>query len=350
LYCNQFLNQTAPILLQDDTDNSILGMLGDQGNCNVISPQTADNVFINSVYPDITSFIADGFDYYHRNVPQLTPSIMDLGGGTTAPILCIDAGLFISCATWQEIPDGMVGGLGDERQKDYVLLKKFWNYFLEEQDTTTAMGLLNSVETALATRLKIAIAMGQDNYTTANMLKNTLLNVGEESLRYKQLLDLEIDLAQDTRTYLQLTSEEEDLVRQIAATNTLAAMDARIILYSAYGEEIVFALPQLPPIIADSLGNWSIHFKNQVSNVSSVTVYPNPANEYLNFQLNLMDADPSSLKIYNSIGIQVYEAIINDNDEIMPVNTANWVNGLYYYRLTDSQNTFYTGKFVVSGK
>ncbi len=145
------------------------------------------------------------------------------------------------------------------------------------------------------------------------------------------------------RTYLQLTSKEEDLVRQVAATNTLAAMDARIILYSAFGEEIVFALLQLPSFIADSLNNWNMH-------VPSVTVYPNPANEYLNFQLNLMDVDTSSLKIYNSIGIQVHEIFINDNDAIMPVNTAHWANGLYYYRLTDSQNTSYTGKFVVSGK
>ncbi|QQS31145.1 MAG: T9SS type A sorting domain-containing protein [Sphingobacteriales bacterium] len=182
-------------------------------------------------------------------------------------------------------------------------------------------------------------------------LTAALPDTEEESHRFKQLVQLETALAQSNLTYLDITSEEEALVREIAATNTLAAMDARIILYSAYGEEIVFALPVLPPIIADSLGNWNIHFKNQgSSNAPSVTVYPNPANEYVNFQLNLKGTDPFSLKIYNGIGIQVQEVIIKDNLAKLSVNTAHWKTGLYYYHLTDNQNTSYTGKFVISGK
>jgi len=349
LYCNQFLSNTIPWLLQDDTDNSILGMLGDQGNC-LSPPMPADNVFINSTFPDITSFIADGFDYYHRPVAQLTPTIVDLGGGTTTAIVC-GTDPNVSCRTWQEIPDEMINGLGEEKLINYVMLKKFWNYLLEEQDTASAMELLNSVDTEESTRLKIAVAMEQGNYTLSNNLALALPDAEEESHRFKQLVQLETALAQTSRTCLQLTSEEEALVREIAATNTLAAMDARIILYSAFGEEIMVTLPQLPSMIADSLGNWNVHFKNQGnSNHPSVTVYPNPVSGLQHIQMQWTNIEPVRIQIYNSWGAVIHEELLSSRQGLLLITTHDWTNGLYFYRLTDVNHSAHTGKIIFSGK
>ncbi|HRK29381.1 MAG TPA: T9SS type A sorting domain-containing protein [Chitinophagales bacterium] len=153
------------------------------------------------------------------------------------------------------------------------------------------------------------------------------------------------------RTYLQLTPEEETLVRQIAATHTLAAMDARVILYTAYGEEIIFALPELPPIIADNIGNWYIHFKNQ-ANVSMplVTVYPNPTIGSMQVQIQTTNLEPKQLQIYNIMGALVYEDELLNHQTQLLISIQNWASGLYYYQLTDNNGATYTGKFVVSGK
>ncbi|OWY23200.1 T9SS C-terminal target domain-containing protein [Sphingobacteriales bacterium UPWRP_1] len=347
LYCNQFINNTVPWLLQDDTAGAIAGMLDDQGNCDPSFPTPADNVFVNSVFPDITSFIADGFVYYHHPVPQLTPTIVDWGGATTTASPC-PSGNTVSCSTWQEIPDGMVAGLDNEKFIDYVLLKKFWNYLLDEQDTVAAVGLLNSLETNLAIQLKIAIAMEQYNFAEVQTLKNTLPDTDEETLHYKQLLQLEITLHQSERTYTQLTPEEEILVRQIATTNTLTAMDARIILYTAYGEEIMFTLPQVPALVAEETGNWNIHFKTNATDLSGkVRVYPNPAKEKINIQIHLSEAVPTYLQIYDAKGTLIQQTVLSDSITTLTFNIAQWASGLYYYRIVSDKNTPLVGRFVV---
>ncbi|PSJ73228.1 hypothetical protein C7N43_30270 [Sphingobacteriales bacterium UPWRP_1] len=347
LHCNQFTNNTVPWLLQDDTAGGIAGILDDQGNCDPSFPTPADNVFVGSVLPDILSFIADGFVYYHRPVPQLTPVIADLGGATTVNFLCGISGA-VTCATWQEIPDGMVAGLGNEKLVDYVLLKKFWYYLLEEQNEAAALALLNSVETDLATQLKIAVAMEQNNYAEVQAQKNTLPDTDEETLRYKQLLQLETNLQQSGRTYTQLTPEEEALVRQIAATSTLAAMDARIILYTAFGEEIMFALPQVPALVADETGSWNVHFKTNTTDLSGkVLVYPNPAKEEISIQIHLSDATPALLQIFDAKSTLIQQTAITDTATTLVFDIAQWASGLYYYRIVNDSNVPCIGKFVV---
>ncbi|QQS30030.1 MAG: T9SS type A sorting domain-containing protein [Sphingobacteriales bacterium] len=139
--------------------------------------------------------------------------------------------------------------------------------------------------------------------------------------------------SQSNRTYLDITSEEEALVREIAATNTLAAMDARVILYTAFGEEIIVTLPQLPPMIAENIGNWNVHFKNKGnSNVSSVTVYPNPASDEVCMTYRLADNRQAEFVLYDFSGILLQTRQLTGNG-LMRFQTHGLSQGIYFYHI-----------------
>ncbi|QQS28793.1 MAG: T9SS type A sorting domain-containing protein [Sphingobacteriales bacterium] len=152
---------------------------------------------------------------------------------------------------------------------------------------------------------------------------------------------------QNNRTYLGITSEEEALVREIAATNTLAAMDARVILYTAFGEEIILALPQLPSIIAESIGNWNVHFKNQGnSNVSSVTVYPNPASDEVCMTYRLSGNRQAEFVLYDFSGMLLQSRQLTGNG-LMRFQTHGLSQGIYFYQITLNGKPLRYSKFVL---
>ncbi len=62
-----------------------------------------------------------------------------------------------------------------------------------------------------------------------------------------------------------------------------------------------------------------------------VTVYPNPANDYLIIELPEQDA---SITVYNAMGMEVLS--IPHAELTNTINTSNWSQGIYYYRINSS--------------
>jgi len=353
LYCNQFISNVAPWLLQDDTPNSIIGALDDQGDCDPFFPNPADNVFVSTLgLYDIVSVIDDAFTYNYRpGTPELLPSILDSpppgGGNVIESDECVyTLSGSVSCHTWQEIPEGMIEELEEERQRNYVLFKRYWYYLSEEQDTTAAITLLNSVNTDFAKRLLITWALQTQNYTQAQALRNTLPTTSEEEQRYRQFLDLELELNQSNRTWRQLTSEEEALLRQIAQSQTMAAMDARVALYMGYGEEIYVNLPLFPQVIAESISQLQLQFKNNSSNSKVINVYPNPAYQSIDIDYNLSDSTEAKIVFYNSIGISVYNKNLKSGGKLN-IDISSWKSGVYYYNLITNTDVIVSNRLVV---
>ncbi|QQS28473.1 MAG: T9SS type A sorting domain-containing protein [Sphingobacteriales bacterium] len=173
----------------------------------------------------------------------------------------------------------------------------------------------------------------------------------EESFWFKQLVQIEKDLGQSNRTYMELSSEEETLVRQIAATNTLASMDARVMLYTAFGEEIILALPQLPSIIAENIGNWNVHFKNKnIVKDPKVIVYPNPTTDILSIQYFPEKNIDYKLQIFNSQGNLQMESSLDNKKSVFTLDIGNWSSGLYYYHIKGNSNMPNVGKFTIISK
>jgi hypothetical protein len=57
-------------------------------------------------------------------------------------------------------------------------------------------------------------------------------------------------------------------------------------------------------------------------------IYPNPANESIVLSLNATDENPATVRIYNSLGLKIYEQQ-NMNSDSMLIDIAGFNNGLY---------------------
>ncbi len=66
-------------------------------------------------------------------------------------------------------------------------------------------------------------------------------------------------------------------------------------------------------------------------------IFPNPAKDYIIFSWEELP-EPSELKIYNTVGQEVWKGILMPNDIQLKLGTRGFPNGVYYYMLT-SKNT-----------
>ena len=72
-----------------------------------------------------------------------------------------------------------------------------------------------------------------------------------------------------------------------------------------------------------------------------VNAYPNPTNNIIHFETNLMEG---TIEIYNIFGALITTKIINNT--ITSVDTENLPSGNFIYRITDSSNNSVIGRFI----
>ena len=74
-----------------------------------------------------------------------------------------------------------------------------------------------------------------------------------------------------------------------------------------------------------------------------VSVYPNPVQNFINFDLNL---NYYSVRIVDITGKTVSNSVSTSNKH--KVNTTNFNNGIYFYTISNNGNTITTNKFIVA--
>ena len=70
----------------------------------------------------------------------------------------------------------------------------------------------------------------------------------------------------------------------------------------------------------------------------SFSVYPNPANHFLNIDLGGNNAGPFNLEVISSIGRNVYSAVLGSGPSAR-LDVSGWTEGFYFIRITNGQNT-----------
>ena len=78
--------------------------------------------------------------------------------------------------------------------------------------------------------------------------------------------------------------------------------------------------------------------------VNNLTIYPNPAQEEVNFRLILSSKQTISIKIYDLMGKLIEEFVDEGQTEIYDkeLNVASWPSGRYIYNMS-------AGEFVSRG-
>jgi photosystem II stability/assembly factor-like uncharacterized protein len=77
----------------------------------------------------------------------------------------------------------------------------------------------------------------------------------------------------------------------------------------------------------------------------SIRVYPNPASQYVQFDIPGISTNGTQIVVYSSLGAEVFRGILPPQ---MALNLENWPNGLYFFQLRTPENTVYSGKWVVT--
>ena len=88
-----------------------------------------------------------------------------------------------------------------------------------------------------------------------------------------------------------------------------------------------------------------------MENGSTVSVFPNPASNLVNFELNLIASSTVSLSIYSSQGQIVSEVLQNQNTPAginrTVYDSSKLLSGLYYYSLMVN-GAAYSGQFLIN--
>jgi Secretion system C-terminal sorting domain len=86
---------------------------------------------------------------------------------------------------------------------------------------------------------------------------------------------------------------------------------------------------------------------SEIESQNSISVFPNPASNFITFDLSNFPNEKFSITIYNSSGQQVsYYSNLHSSQLKIPVSQLSG-NGLYFYSLNVEEKKIYSGKFLV---
>lgn len=87
---------------------------------------------------------------------------------------------------------------------------------------------------------------------------------------------------------------------------------------------------------------------NDYEGISLNTPYPNPADNSMSFDIDLISGETGSLTIHSVVGKEIFNASIPANQKKINLNTSGMNNGVYIYSIKDGKKSVKTGRFVIS--
>jgi hypothetical protein len=101
------------------------------------------------------------------------------------------------------------------------------------------------------------------------------------------------------------------------------------------------------------LQNWlaqikEIKSKKRESSVNSFSIYPNPANEFIELHYALNENEMAKLSFYDLIGNKVFEKQLDKEDIASKIAITNLKTGLYVYTFIDSRGNTFHGKLIIN--
>ena len=81
----------------------------------------------------------------------------------------------------------------------------------------------------------------------------------------------------------------------------------------------------------------SIEEKESIFKDNNITVYPNPANEYINISFKTSLDKSINISVYDYMGKEVYQSVIENNSSIQTIDISNLNKGLYFINLRNNE-------------
>ncbi len=84
-----------------------------------------------------------------------------------------------------------------------------------------------------------------------------------------------------------------------------------------------------------------------INDVASVSLYPNPANQYVNVILNNVTFPNCSFVLYDLTGKVVYRDLIENTSIGITIPTADYPSGIYFYKIYTDSKEVQTARLIV---
>lgn len=128
----------------------------------------------------------------------------------------------------------------------------------------------------------------------------------------------------------------------LGAINTGVTLNGRAL--TTTGAITTTAINAVASPIPSNCGTLSIAPENAAA--GAITIYPNPFSASTNIQLNDVSwINNCELRIYNVLGAEVTNVMLNK--QITTIETANFIPGMYFYKIIDKNNkTIQTGRLI----
>ena len=82
--------------------------------------------------------------------------------------------------------------------------------------------------------------------------------------------------------------------------------------------------------------------------LQKLKLYPNPVNDYLFIDYDILFVKEAKLKIYNSIGAVIYSKILEEKQDNFKIPVSEYKNGLYFCSLQIDGKLLKTRKILIN--
>ncbi|MCF6366455.1 MAG: T9SS type A sorting domain-containing protein [Bacteroidales bacterium] len=137
---------------------------------------------------------------------------------------------------------------------------------------------------------------------------------------------------------------------------TLPDTDGKLYLFDSYLKNYIDIIQNKEYTFEHQGGEnndrFVLTYKNTYSDISDydlneIKIYPNPAKDFLNVKYinNYLSEETKTIEILSVTGKTVYSSELNN--KTTTINLRNFSDGIWFLKLTDSNNKTYTEKFII---
>lgn len=177
----------------------------------------------------------------------------------------------------------------------------------------------------------IGTLISKGDFSSAMTKINSVDLDSPEDLLWLELSNIHLNLLQNGKTWFEMTSIQDSIVKSIAiSNNTMAAVNAWGILHLVYGWDI-------PMLEASESSTYEIKKKKINKQFASdesrfISTYPNPTNDKISISY-YSNEDNLSIFIYDLFGREVHSAKLNKGYNIYVYNMSEFQSGTYILSL-----------------
>ena len=345
LWCNHIIQYGEfGMVLTPYSDTGENGVLSQQGDCPPAStsPEPAANNFVPTTGSNVNIIFnsdTESLEYHDVNASGITffaPTGIDF-----LPTDCLVplGGISLYCQERDYTPLSDIELFTDDIKKNKELTEWLLKY-LEAEDYTAAVALINDYYSSMTERKKMLYDYEQGNLAAAEQKLQALPDAKEEEYRFKQYYEILIDLKENTQKIYDISSEQEATLLDIANSKTKTAFRAQGLLFLAKGMEFPVHLPSINGNSAYTT------FKAAMPQKTAMSFIPNIINDVAFLNHDLGNDGQAQLQIWDLNGKHAISAQLKGKGTY-ELNANALSQGVYFYTITQNERVICRDKMVI---